>query len=618
MVLAHPHMDELNVDLRGARDADFLAIGLGATNLMSALFALASGRRVVGVEMRGDPFLGVHWNIRENVYHQFGLIDEMMLWTYGEAGVPRSPVNNKPFRLADKFFSTHTVSGEVTADEIIDGYDNALHLVGTIQHIEFIDDRYRNGIPNRVVTNVAPPPLPTHPDWRKIRTNTKAVLDGPSTYQAEARSILLLMQRYLEAIEQMDLEAGRETPRVRLFTHHRVAPGDQGFIRLPDGRIRIQIETLQEFDYQGRFLRVRLPGSPIIDLGVPKLFVIAEGYHSTDAERLGFQQHDVAVDHGDGRGSVVAQADFVAVDMMLRIDGRLRRRISSTFGPDGCEYWLRQIAVGHENAPEIAWVLVQVPDYKVFDPVAEGMLPEGTESNSPEFVAAYRHILYDFFLEQAAGILELSVHELRHVTVLYGPKLFSLVERVGDDPRIAVNGVIAGDSFGNGHFLTSGGAMTGMCGHATRVLEYWQTLSRGVQPEEAIVQLAAGIKADTDAWLAVSAPEFSEAVPSNFGAERGEKVIAASGIDPAVRAKLLEANRRERHSLIPLDPSDWRRLVFRNGRIRTMPLPEISPLHPDLRVPPDSGADLGGNAIPLQRTGEVAVRVTEQDGAPLA
>ena len=49
-----------------------------------------------------------------------------------------------------------------------------------------------------------------------------------------------------------------------------VAPGDQGFIRLPDGRIRIQIETLQEFDYQGRFLRVRLPGSPIIDLGVPR------------------------------------------------------------------------------------------------------------------------------------------------------------------------------------------------------------------------------------------------------------------------------------------------------------------------------------------------------------
>jgi hypothetical protein len=28
------------------------------------------GRQAVGVEMRGDPFLGVHWNIREDLYHQ--------------------------------------------------------------------------------------------------------------------------------------------------------------------------------------------------------------------------------------------------------------------------------------------------------------------------------------------------------------------------------------------------------------------------------------------------------------------------------------------------------------------------------------------------------------------
>src|SRR5437016_13865441 len=64
---------------------DFLALGLGGTNMMSMLWTVAMGRQAVGVEMRGDPFLGVHWNIREDFYHQLGLIDQMMLERYGAA-----------------------------------------------------------------------------------------------------------------------------------------------------------------------------------------------------------------------------------------------------------------------------------------------------------------------------------------------------------------------------------------------------------------------------------------------------------------------------------------------------------------------------------------------------
>jgi hypothetical protein len=64
---------------------DFLALGLGGTNMMSMLWTVAMGRQAVGVEMRGDPFLGVHWNIREDFYHQLGLLDQMMLERYGEA-----------------------------------------------------------------------------------------------------------------------------------------------------------------------------------------------------------------------------------------------------------------------------------------------------------------------------------------------------------------------------------------------------------------------------------------------------------------------------------------------------------------------------------------------------
>src|SRR6266704_908021 len=557
---------------------DFLALGLGGTNMMSMLWTVAMGGQAVGVEMRGDPFLGVHWNIREDFYHQLGLIDQMMLERYGEARLPRRG-NGRIFRLAECFYSSQTLSGDIVADEIIDGYDTDQHIVGTIQHVEFIDDRWRDGLPNRVITLLEPPAPPDQPDPRKIRNSMVDVLDGPSTFQAEAASIQKLLRRYLELIEQLDLNNNLK-PRVRLFTHHRVVPADgDGFIHCPDGRKRIRIEALQEFDFKGQFVRVREPGSEVIDLGVPELFMIAQGFSSTDAKRLGFEQQDVKVDHGDGRGPVVAQADFLAGLLDVLVGGRLRRRVSSEFDQDGKEYWARQIAVGHENDPEVGWVLVQVPDFKTFDPIESGLLPEGTDPNSPEFFASYQHLIYDYYMRHAADILDLPRQDLMKVQMIYGPTLFSLVERVGSDPLVAANGVVAGDSFGNGHFLTSGGAMTGMIGHSASVLEYWQSRDEGTSSADGIRRLADSIREDTHAWLQVSAKEYSQAAPINFGAERIEQISKASGIDSSVRANAIDAARRQRHALIPLDPSNWRRLFVRNGRVLSA-LPELGDNHP--------------------------------------
>lgn len=567
---------------------DFLALGLGGTNMMSMLWTVAMGRQAVGVEMRGDPFLGVHWNIREDFYHQLGLIDQMMLERYGEERIPRRG-DGRIFRLAECFYSSHTAAGDIVADEIIDGYDVDQHIVGTIHHVEFIDDRWRDGLPNRVITVLDPPTPPDQPDPRKIRTSMMDVLDGPSTFQAEAASIQKLLRRYLELIEQRDRETNSK-PRVQLFTHHRVVPADgDGFIHCPDGRKRIRIEAIQEFDFKGQFVRVRVPGSEVIDLDVPELFMIAQGFSSSDAKRLGFEQQDVEVDHGDGRGPVVAQADFLAGFIEVLVGGRLRRRISSEFDQDGKEYWARQIAVGHENDPEVGWVLVQVPDFKTFDPIESGLLPAETDPNSPEYFASYQHLLYDYFIKQAADILEVPRQELMKVQMIYGPTLFSLIERVGDDPLIAANGVVAGDSFGNGHFLTSGGAMTGMAGHSARVLAYWQSRDAGTASADALRRLADCIREDTHAWLHVSAKEYSQAVPINFGAKRIEQINKVSGIDASARANAIDAARRQRHALIPLDPSNWRRLFVRNGRVLSA-LPELDTDHPLLR--PEHAASL--------------------------
>jgi hypothetical protein len=560
-------------------DPDFLALGLGGTGMMSMLWTVAMGRRAVGVEMRGDPFLGVHWNIREDFYHQLGLIDQMMLERYGEEGVPRRE-NGALFSLAECFYTPRTHAGDIVADEVIDGYTPEEHIVGTIQHVEYIDDRFRDGVPQRVVTNLDPPQPPAYPDPGKIRSDVGEVLDGPSTFQASAAAILILLRRYLEAIERMDLANGRE-PRVRLFTHHRVVE-EGGFIEEPDGRLRVRIEELHELDFKGKNLRIRKPGSEIIDLGVPELFMIAQGFHSTDAARLGFEQRDVEVDHGDGRGPVVAQADFVAGLIEVLVGGRLRRRISSEFDADGNEYWVRQIAVGHENDPEVGWILVQVPDFMSFCPIEAGTLPETTCRQSPEYFAAYQERLYGFFMDQAAAVLEIPRPDLEKMQMVYGPKLFSLVERVGEDAQVARNGVVAGDTFGNGHFLTSGGAMTGMVGHSSRVLAYWTARDERVAAEVAIRSLAEAIDEDTHAWLRVSATEFTKSIPINFGAERSAQIARASGIGNS-HSHAIDAKQRERFSLITLDPSDWRRPFIRPGKVSSAELPELSPFHPALR-----------------------------------
>jgi hypothetical protein len=563
-------------------DPDYVALGLGGTGMMGMLWTLAMGRSSVGVEMRGDPHLGVHWNIREDLYHQLGLIDAMMLSRYGKDGVP-TRANGSLFKLAELFFSPYTAAGDIVADEIISGYTPHEHIAGTIKHVEFIDDRYVNGKPQRKVSLLPTPETPLQPDANKIRTDVASVLDGPSTFQASAEALLTLMRRYLEAVEQMDVASGVE-PRVRLFTHHRVVEDkEQGFISEQEGKKRIVIEELQELDMKGKFMRIRTPGSSLIDLGVPELFVVAQGFHSSDARSLGFQQKDVAVDHGDGMGERVAQADYIAGLVEVLVDGRLRRRIASEFDANGQEYWTRQIAVGHENDPEVGWILVQVPDFMTFDPIESGLVAEGTDPESPEYYAGHQKLQLDYFIEQASLVLDLPQSIIRSSQMVYGPKMFTLVERMGDSPMLASNGVVAGDSFGNGHFMTSGGAMTGMVGHSARVLHYWQRRERGVAVDSALAELCEGIVKDTKDWLEVSQTEFSAALPINFGKENTAKLGDSSLYSKA--KKFIKHNqklRRKRHSLAPLNLSDWRRPILRPGRVWSQPLPEINKEHPIL------------------------------------
>jgi hypothetical protein len=86
---------------------------------------------------------------------------------------------------------------------VIDGYAADQHIIGAIHHVEFIDDRFRKGLPNRAITVLPPPGLPDRSDPARLHDSMFDVLDSPSVFQAEAASIQRLLRRYLELLEQM-------------------------------------------------------------------------------------------------------------------------------------------------------------------------------------------------------------------------------------------------------------------------------------------------------------------------------------------------------------------------------------------------------------------------------
>ncbi|KAJ5041377.1 hypothetical protein J3E74DRAFT_470052 [Bipolaris maydis] len=437
-----------SADLIGVKDADFVAIGLGGTNMLAMLWTIAMGRRAVGVELRGDPFLGVHWNIREDI------------------------LDGSPFTLAGLFYSQSTMAGVIIPGAIIEGYDKSHHMVGDIHDIEYIDDRWKDGRPHRTVTSVPPPNMPTAPDASKIRTDMREVLDGPSTW------------------------AGRS------FFYPASSP--ERLVHLPCGRVQIRIEEVTEVQYHNDLQRIRHQEA---------ISSISASQSSSASQQASTPQNSTTT--ATKRGS--AKSPWVT-KKTLASPGSSSKSLST------CQLC----------------------------PAARGL-----------YFAAYQLLLYDYYISQASLILEISPDELRRVAMVYGPKPFSLVERIGNDARVATNGVVAGDSFGNGHFLHSAGAMCGMLGHAYRFLEYWQRRAHDAHcPESSIRLLVDRIKADTEALL---------------------QVAAASGIAQDKRAKVA-AKRCMRWAQAPLNPTDWRRLFLRNGSTWSAKLPRIDERHPKARM----------------------------------
>jgi len=575
----------LRRDLTGAADPDFLALGLGGTNMMAMLWTVALGRRAVGVELRGSPYVSVmRWTVREDLYHHLVEIDRLMAERFGEDRLPKRG-DGRCYRLAECFYTPYTTAGSVRGDEVVTAFEGDSHIGGVARHHEFIDDRWVDGRPNRTITRIEKSP----PGEPLLGRDMATVLATPAAFQVGAEELLIVLRRYLEDLEQLDLRGCYE-PRVRLFPYHRVPhgewgrrswrgsrrhrarPDEDGFSIDPDGQIRIRIEAVRELDYKGAFRRVRVPNTEVVDLGVPKLFMIAENRDGVDAERLGFVPEPVTIDHGDGRGPVPAEVDILASNVDVYFDQRIRRRSGSTFDRQGNEYWVRNISIGHEEDAQIGWTLFEVPAFMAFDPVTAGLVPPRTDLTSKEFFAGHQFLLRKFFLDQLALMTEIPRIVLDANQLSYGPKLFTIKETIGRDALVAPNGVVGGDSFGTGHYIDSGGVNVGLIGHAYEVLRYWQAVDAGTDQAVAIRALADGIKACTQAWNDASEPEFAQPKSKLQGAARA-----------AWYAMLAEAT-RYRRSIVPQNyPDEWSRILLKTGKIYTYDIPPLQETPPEER-----------------------------------
>ncbi|WP_170220956.1 MFS transporter [Amycolatopsis cihanbeyliensis] len=582
-------------DPTGADNPDFLALGLGGTNMMAMLWSIAMGRRAVGVELRGDPHQALmHWNVNENLRHSLATIDRLMVERYGRDRVPRRP-NGELFLLHECFYYPGAADGgEGRADEVIDGWVSDGHIAALVGAVDIVDDRWVDGMPNRSVTTRTPEPPAASADASGADPDLSKILNEPFSFQIGAEDLLILLRRYLEEMSRMDLAAGH-LPRCRIFTYHRaVKPRDggvprwlrrltgrqaepDGFVRYPDGRVGVRIEAIRELDEKGVYRRVRDPGTEVLDLGVPGLFMIAEGSDSDDARRLGLVQDPLTVDNGDGRGPVIAQADYVIGVIAVSVGDRFRLRMASEFDDSGSEHWIRQAAAGHVGFIEEGWIITEVPDFVTFDPAQAGMVSRLTKRDSAEYHAAYRYLLREFYLDQITQLTGIPRAMLANTLALHTPRMISVVAKMGRDPLVAANGVVAGDSFGNGSFLASGGVQTGLLGHASRVGRYWRNIDAGIPPGDAVRDLADGIRADTEAWLEVSRADFAQ--PPRSGVAARENVLAAA--------------RRRRRSIAPFTlRDDLNRLNVHPGRVPMLGLQPLEQPHPNGNG--ETGGEAGG------------------------
>jgi hypothetical protein len=222
------------------------------------------------------------------------------------------------------------------------------------------------------------------------------------------------------------------------------------------------------------------------------------------------------------------------------------------------------------------------------------MVGRFTSRRSAAYFGGYRHLVREFHLHQAAELTGLPKPVLASVQSLSTPRLCTVVSRIGVNALLAPNLVVAGDSFGTSSYMTVGPASTGIVGHASRVLKYWQERTEGAEAAAATRTLADRIKQDTATFIRLANEDFAQPPARTMDGAGGS---TRSG---ARREKTLEDARRHRRAIARFNTlDDWSRLLIFPGRIH---MPGMAPVSDSDSIP---------EARPSAEVAEVAAQCGE-------
>lgn len=478
-------------------------VGLGITGATVLATGIANGWRGIGVELRPTPTRAAGFNTREELLHQFAKIDQLMEQRYP---------GMQTMKLAEAL-------------------REVLVPVKVIEDVDARGDR-------SVTTRAAPVEVTAlKPDQRV--TNYDAMLGGGTPWQIHSTDFENVLRRYLAHLEESDRANGIDPPRVTLHIGARpVVPTsgvdettlpleERGVFRADDGSVRLSIEQVER---KGRGATERKTGTVPTELGALDLLVLAEGTNSPTAERLGHRTTEVTYTDLPGfEGQpTVAKKRVLSGRLDVPIGPLLRNRVATVHDDDGTPYWVRQQVVG--GKPEHgAWLLIEVPPGKTFDPIAEGAVPANTDPASAEYRQAAQALTKSYFLEQAAVILERTPESLATAQVTNGPSEFTLTERMSEQVVLAPNVIVAGDRVGNG-FFGYGGAMTGAISHAEAFNTFFTQRREGVAAEKALSSLGDELLSATKAWVRLSKVQFEGPAPATFrGGAPGDRALPTIG-----------------------------------------------------------------------------------------
>ena len=495
------------------------------------MVAVASGQRAIGVEERSEPNRAVHHNSREEVWHFLHELDRRMESLYP---------GQQPFSLAQTFFHP-----DQTAKE---------NLAGRVKRVLYSDDRGDSSASIYLPAPEAKDEVPGD------GSSTPAeLLNSPSLLQYEILQLEKMFRAYAKGLQAIDEAEGRYPPRVTIYDSHRVT--EQGITLDEGGHWALEVEPVLTKN-QPRKTNAPISDGEAIDLGVPDLCLFAVGSSEQRLTELGAKQVSVTYDDLPGHeGTETALASaFLAGNFDLQLDGTHRRRIASAYAPDGREFWVRQIAVGHEDDPEVCWVLVEKPPFLSFEPAERIALPLDFDQDSPKYRALENQLRYEYYLGQVALVLNIDEEEVAELELNFGPEEFLNTDKVVEDVRLSPNAIVFGDSTGVANVGVSGGATVGLALHGPALLRFFdsQTGDDPVPREQALTRLAEELREATLAWIKMSKIEYLTGTPTNMGKEAADRIEHEKpGATTQIAPNVGTLEDFEDVGLVPLQTESW-------------------------------------------------------------